>query len=638
MKKISILLFSLIYMCNAYSQVSTKYEKSWFENHSFKSQIKYNLAMDQYDVKFYDLNLEATNTSKAISGFAGFKAQVLTDNFNQIVAELHSSMVIDSIWVDDVLCTYVRNGNEFTVSLPAALNTDDYFTLKVFYHGSSTGGGISTGTSPSWQHDVTWTLSESYHALDWFPCKQSLTDKADSAWIFITCDDNLKVGSNGLLTQITPVNASQVRYEWKTHYPIDYYLISITISDYQEYNTYAHPVGYSDSILIQNYLYPNSNYLTQYQAIIDRTAEFIEFLSEKWGVYPFAEEKYGHCLAPFSGGMEHQTMTSLGYFNFELIIHELAHQWFGDYVTCSNWQDIWVNEGFATYSNYMGLEALETYSQAQSYMATMHSDIMSETGGSIYVPFAEINDEGRIFDYRLTYEKGAAILHMIRFMVDNDSLFYASYKNYLQQYAYSTASAEEFLTVLNSTTGMNFDSFFDEWYYGEGFPTYSINVWQQGDSLYFDFSQTSSSAITPSFSNPVEIKFNYSGGNTIIRYTPTFPEQTYSFYFPHQLTTVNIDPNNDIINAVGSINLNMPSHQISPFSIYPNPTKDQLTLQSDYLFDSYIVYDLSGKSLLEGTMANGATIIPLGDIPDGMYYIILKKGSDCYPAKFVRMK
>ena len=150
---------------------------------------------------------------------------------------------------------------------------------------------------------------------------------------------------------------NKLRYEWKSNYPIAYYLISFAVSEYQEYNIYAHPAGMGgDSLLIQNFIYDAPGCLDYYKAGIDETVGMVELFSDLYSLYPFHQEKYGHCLTAIGGGMEHQTMSTMGNFNFGLVAHELGHMWFGDNVTCATWSDIWINEGFATYTDYLARE------------------------------------------------------------------------------------------------------------------------------------------------------------------------------------------------------------------------------------------------------------------------------------------
>lgn len=596
MKQNYLLLLSIFIFTTAFSQIKEiiPVEQKAFQ--SEKAMHPKNALLDNYDVCFYFIDLNATNQNKTISGKGSIKAKVVNQPLSELMLQLISSLTVDSVLVDGQNLAFTHTNDEIHIILPTPINIDQYFTADVYYHGNSTGAGIRNGTSTYWGAQITWTLSESYHAMDWFPCKQELNDKADSAWIFITCPNTLKAGSNGLLKNTVPLANNMVRYEWKTNYPIDYYLLSFTLSNYQEYLQYAHPQGLQDSILIQHYLYNNSGFLPYFQAEIDHTKHFIELLSTLYGLYPFYQEKYGHCTAPIGGGMEHQTMTTLSSYNFELIIHELGHQWFGNYVTCASWQDIWINEGFATYTYYLGQQYLMTQNDADSWMVNVHNDIMLAPDGSIYIPFADINDENRIFDYRLTYEKGAAIIHTMRHIINNDSLFFNILKGFLQQHAFSTASGDDFKNYASTVSGIDFTTLFDEWYYGEGYPTYSL-IWnQQNDTIHFNLGLTASNpSVTPFFHLPVEINFSDGTQDTTIRFNHQFNNQYFSEHIPFTVSQITIDPTNYIVNKVGTIITSNDLNILPTFSIYPNPASDIVYITGLNTISEVNIYHIDGK-------------------------------------------
>jgi aminopeptidase N len=154
----------------------------------------------------------------------------------------------------------------------------------------------------------------------------------------------------------------------------------------------------------------------------------LEYYSELFGLYPFYQEKYGHCMAPFGGGMEHQTMTSIGNLgSYATNAHELMHQWFGDHVTCKTWKDIFINEGFASYGEYLAYEKFRSYAAAQNLMKNVHDNVMVDPNAMVY--FTDTNDVGRIFDSRLTYDKGNAVIHTLRFIL-GDTLFFNGLKQF----------------------------------------------------------------------------------------------------------------------------------------------------------------------------------------------------------------
>src|SRR5690606_452711 len=344
-----------------------------------------------------------------------------------------------------------------------------------------------------------------FSAYEWWPCKQVLTDKADSVEVWITTDATNKAGSNGLLQQVVSLPNNKARYEWKSRYPINYYLISVSVARYVEYSIYANPTGAPQPILIQNYIYDNPQTLPNFQNDINQTADMLEAFSDLFGLYPFHEEKYGHCMAPISGGMEHQTMTTQGFFEFTLTAHELMHQWFGNYVTCASWEDIWLNEGFATYGEYLAYEKLVSRAAADNYMNSVHNNVKSQPGGSVYV--ADIANENRIFSSRLSYNKGSTLVHTLRYLVNDDNLFFVALREFLFQFRFGTATSADLISVLESEIGMDFSDFVNQLFYGEGFPTYDVKWNYKNGNLYVENNQSvSAAATTPLFTLPVEYR------------------------------------------------------------------------------------------------------------------------------------
>lgn len=540
-----------------------------------------------YDVHYYKLDLHLENNTTFIEGMGRIGALAST-NLSSVEFELHSNYTIDSIVVQGVKQPYSRTSSVITVNLFATISQGSTFNIDVYYHGNAPSGGtaaigdgFSTGSSPSWGNSVTWSLSEPYAAYEWFPVKQVLNDKADSSEVWITTDSSNMAGSNGVLENITSITGGKKRYEWKSRYPIAYYLISVSVAQYVDYTIYAKPAGINDSIKIVNFIYNNPATLPNFKSEIDKTADMLEVFSEKYGMYPFYQEKYGHCMAPFSGGMEHQTMTTQGFFFTDLTSHELGHQWFGDHITCGSWADIWINEGFASYSEYVYIEEKEP-GRGPSWLDDTESSALFSPTGSIHVD--DTTNVGRIFSSSLSYNKGAFLLHMLRYEIDNDFLFFQGLRDYLQQYGGGTALGTDFLSIMKSSTGRpDLDVYFNQYYFGEGYPLYNIN-WNQDKLGNLDMvvdQVVSAPSATPIIQSHLDLLITRSSlPDTLIRILIDQTSQTYTIEDVNgTITGLIVDPYNWVLNAEGSVVKNPTidlgiesSAENNAVKLYPNPT------------------------------------------------------------------
>lgn len=622
MRKLLLLFFCIISASRAFAQIETgtcaDARKLSIQRTKKKTRAgNYdNALMSRYDVNFYflDLNIERNSTIISGSGQIGATITAPTDTF---CFELNSSLNIDSIVLlpAGTLATYVRVGQVTYITLPSPLPVNTSFNAKVYYNGNANtvggaaiGDGFSTGTSPSWQNQVTWSLSEPYSAYEWFPCKQFLQDKADSAWVFVTTSNQNRVGSNGLLEGVDSLPNNKVKYRWKTHYTIDYYLISIAVAKYVDYTYFVHPPNLlNDSVMVVNYVYDNPNCLPAFKSQIDSNGLVLAYFSEKLGLYPFHEEKYGHAMAPFGGGMEHQTMTSVGNLgNFSLNAHELMHQWFGDYVTCKTWKDIVINEGFASYGEYLAYEHFRGLPAAQADMATVHADVLQDANARVY--FTDTTDVNRIFSSRLTYNKGSAVVHTLRFVL-GDSLFFASLKNFLQQYAFSTAGIDDWRTSMEAFAGVNLTDYFSQWLYGYGHPIFSGQFFANGNNLYLRITHTTSSINTTLFKTPLEIKCTGPAGDTIIRVNITANSNDFIIPYGRAVTNISIDPNNWLLNTVGSITQNATLQTLdagdiasmNSVNVWPNPAGDRVDIMVEHEPNAhYSLFDMQGRLWQQG--------------------------------------
>ena len=623
------------------AQRVNNFEKNKFSDFKISKRAKApNNLENNYDVKFYKIDLRASDTSTYISGNVTINAVVQNVAIDTLVFELIDTLIVDSIIVNGVNYNFIHYNDEIKIIIPSPLQIGTSFSAIVYYHGFGSSYldyfGITNDNS------VTWTISEPWFMSYWAPCKQFLDDKADSVYVFITTDSYLKVASNGLLTAVVPLPDNKVRYEWESHYIIDYYLISFAVADYFEYNIYAYPSGGQDPVFIQNFILSNYQFAQNVQ-YIDKISSCIELLSDLYGPYPFKNEKYGQCLVQTSGGggMENQTMTTVGDFSFDLLIHELGHSWFGDNVTCKTWQDVWLCEGFATYTEYLGYEYLESQSSAYTnVLQQIQSSALSQATGSIYVPLADATDFYRIFDSRLSYCKGASIIHQIRFELNNDSVFFKTLQNYQSIYAGKTATGEDFKQVLETTSGKDFDDFFDEWYYGEGYPIYNIYWYQLGDTLFINSVQTTSSTVTPLFKISMEYKLKYSGYDTTIRVFQNSNSQIFKIYVPYKVVSLVADPNKWVLKKVNSVTQGISENNNSDIfiSCVPNPFNDNVLIQFyDNAYNHKIeLTDITGNILYQSQIHENLFNLNTQNIAKGVYLLKIDNGNNIFIKKLIK--
>ena len=606
--------------------------------------------LSAYDIHYYDLTLEITNQSTFIEGEAVMMASAERD-LDTVVLELQDAMEITEVafragpegqLFSDVP-DFIHREHAIYIPMEVTVLQGEFFFIRVTYRGTAgQGGGFFTGvtsrTDPDYGFGVTYTLSEPMNARDWFPAKQVLEDKIDSVRMNLKCDTTLMAASNGILELIEPSDDQKHIFRWVTRYPMAYYLLSFTVADYRDFSFMAGLSTPGDSVLVQNYLYDSDQLLDDWEEEIRATGPMITSFSRLLIDYPFSEEKYGHAMAPMGGGMEHQTMSTMQDFDFFLVAHELAHQWFGDYVTCGNWQDIWINEGFASYFEYIAAQEILGQEAADGWMGNAMSIALSETAGSVYVPEEEVENTFRLFDFGLSYKKGAILLHMIRFHLNDDDLFFRSLRTYLEERGNGLSTGQEFREVLERVSGTDFSCFFDQWYYGEGFPRFNIQWAMKGDSLnVFSEQTTTAPAVTPFFQTPFELELTYTDGSASrVRLLQEEPEQSFSVPVGEIVTRVRFDPDGWLLKT-STVNKQVPADRV--FTFGPNPVTGELVVEFTNLseIERVKITSMSGQEVLHREKLANPLTMDLSQLADGPYILMLKGTQGTYMERIVKV-
>lgn len=566
--------------------------------------INYADLMKDYDVKHYNLDLQISNASAIISGNVTITSLVTSATLNTFVIELvntttaaaYNYMIVDSVKINNSILSFLHNNDLIIIPLTRPIIQGELFTARVFYHGLASAGEFQTfldgtllthdGITVIKNQKQSFSMSESRGAKLWWPCKQDLSDKADSVTFYITTDSKNKSGSNGILRSAQLLPNDKVRYKWVTKYPIDYYLVSFVVGPYTENTGYAFLQDKNDSVLVQSLINKNSPFYSKNLKGINSTKELITIYSELFGDYPFKKEKYGYCsVDTATGAMENQTMTTINSSWLDTIpvtfsdnsstwvtAHELGHSWFGDYVTCKTWNDIWINEGFASYLEYLALEKMQLNPLAKKWIYMAHR-IASQSLGSVYVRDSELKDDRRVFNFYLTYKKGASILHTLRYEINNDTLFFKGLRDFLNKYSFSVASAVDFKNTMELTTGMDLTEFFNQWYYGYGYPVFNITWAQKSDTLFIKTNQTTLRTETPLFKTHFDVKMNFLSGDSTVRLYQNTNYQIFKIPIKKQVTSIEFDPDDWILKRIESLTsvVNNISDNTDIINVYPNP-------------------------------------------------------------------
>jgi aminopeptidase N len=577
-----------------------------------------------FDITFQRMDWRIDPRKAYISGSVKTIFTSKISSLDNMIFDLKDSMQVDSILSGGQLLSYVHSDDKILISLPFSVPMSQVGEVEVYYQGIPQESGLGSfqiGTHST--GPILATLSEPYGAANWWPCKMGLTDKIDSCDILITTDTAYKAGSNGILFEEVYAD-SLVTYHWKHRYPVATYLVAIAVSNYEEYIDWA--PGSIDSFPILNYVYPQN--LASTKTKTPEILPVIDFFNSKFGIYPFEDEKYGHAQWNWGGGMEHQSMSFMKHFGFSLMTHEVAHQWFGDKITLGSWQDIWLNEGFATYLNGLAYEQGLGTTPWDVWKSSIKNNIVSKSDGSVWCP--DTLNIARLFDGRLTYNKGAFLLHMLRWKI-GDEAFFDGLWNYINDpelsFGFSRTADLQFYMELTSGTGL--DEFFDDWFYGEGHPRFEI-LWEQNvdGEVKLNIIQEPSHPSVAFFNIPLPLLFSdsESGYDTLVVFEPQELESNFSMILPN-IDDLIFDPDTWL---VAQATVERGGEKINPkldIVLYPNPTSDLLKVSlkgKRYFIEDIRLLDTRGRLMADfpsSMQPVSGFEIPLYGMSNGVYIL-----------------
>ncbi len=427
---------------------------------------------DRYDVLHYDLSLNVEPRTKSFAGVVGMTVRLAAPSDALPLHASQKTLTIDSVTVDKKRAKFSRKGDTLSVALSALRPEDTTAVIRLFYRGRSEfqgnydGGGVYFPDSAGGKRFST--ISEPSFARLWWPCKDIPSDKA-TASVSVTVPRGLTAVSNGLLKSVR-AHKKTTTFRWETGYPIATYLVSIAAAPYVSFHE-PYVLAGGDTMTIFYYVYPQDS--SKAREDFKNTRAILDFLSQRFGEYPFAREKFGYAEVDGDMTMEHQTVCSISASiidgkrtNEQTYLHETAHHWFGDLITPKTWYDAWLNEGFATY-----MEALYSeFTSGKEKLREFAERVNDTPPGSFPMPVVGRTDTAfwDAFNFSVYY-KGAMVLHMLRGIV-GDSAFFRTLRTYCDDPAlrYANATTRDFTRLAEAEYGKPLRWFFDEWLHGYG--------------------------------------------------------------------------------------------------------------------------------------------------------------------------
>lgn len=619
-------LLSLLFGLTTIAQVHKPHEHIEHEQKLASSKINFKASSEtnNYDIIYHKVNWEVDPEAYYIKGSVLSYFKALANNFNTVNFDIIDALTIDSVTSNGQKLSFNHKNNLVAITLEKPLSMHHFDSVTIYYQGIPDASSGFTAFDTAYHNGVPslWTLSEPYGAREWWPCKQSLTDKIDSIDIFVRTPKMYKVGSNGKLMYEQITGNEKLTY-WKHRYPITTYLVAIAVTNYEEFSHFAN-VDEENSVEIVNYVYPEDKEWAETDAL--ETVKIMEFFSEIFIPYPFYKEKYGHAQFGWRGGMEHQTMSFMKHFSEPLITHELAHQWFGDYVTCASWQHIWINEGFAEFCESLAQERFYPGNWSDWKKNEIEAVIENAESGSVFVD--DTTNVSRIFDRYLTYKKGGLILQLLRTQV-GDEAFFSGIRNYLNndKIANGFATAEDFKQFIETEADTSLTQFFDDWYYGEGYPIYQIEWTQDAENnIDFTISQSTTHASVMFFALKIPVLLKGENKEQLIELHNTSNNQRFVFNPGFYVEEIVFNPYYNIITPKAEIKFIINESDNSEIvEIMPNPANNVLNIKAGrgIGFSKIDILSTSGKQTFvkNYNIDTRKTEINIKPLQSGVYYI-----------------
>ena len=503
-----------------------------------------------FDVRHLKADLTLDTKKGEIRGTVTQTIAPLHPGLESVTLDCGADLKVSKVAVGSNVCKYAQQGNELVITLDKGYGPDEMIPLAVTYAGTPDVGirFVKPDADHPQRQPCVWTQGEPEDARFWLPCYDYPNERF-TAEMIVTVDNPLTVVSNGVLISTHQNGDGTSTFDWKMDDQLPAYLLSVTAADFAVYHD---KLG---TLPVDYYVLKEVDEATARRAM-GKTPRMIEFFNRKIGT-PYAFAKYAQvCLPEFGGGMEHSSATTMtdsilvdAVAHAErdadsLVAHELAHQWFGDLLTCRDWSNLWLNEGFASYFDPLFTEydlgpdafALAMASDRQTYLG-------SDRQYRRPIVEARYNDPWQMFD-GVTYSKGACVLHALRGLVGDDA-WWRGVQLYVARNKDKVVATDDFKKAMEEASGRDLGWFFDQWVFHGGHPELTAR-WRYEDAdktLRLKVEQTQAvDEVTPLFRLPTTVEI---GGESGVRSVPiVIDAKTQEFIIPaaSRPKMVQIDP------------------------------------------------------------------------------------------------
>ncbi len=449
---------------------------------------------DSVDVIHYRINLDITDFEKeTLSGNTVLTIVPKFDNTSSIGLDLADFSVLDIHLYKNKIKKFTHHNEVVRINLPVSLGKKDTFDLKITYSGKpkqdKRWGGFFFKDGYAFHYGIGMHASPPNFGRAWFPCIDNFTDKATYDFHFTVKKNHTAVGC-GVLQEVKEIDKNRKIFSWHLSDSIPTYLASVAVGEFTRIESVYQGVEREIPIVI----YTPPGKLKEAKKSYRNVNQYMSAFEKLLG--PYRWQKVGYVNLPYqSGAMEHATNIAIPTSRIDgslyvepLLIHELSHHWFGNLVTCQTEQDMWLNEGWASYAEALVLEEMYGKQRYKDYVRENHRKVLFST--HLYDKgYRPVYGNPHEYTYGSTvYDKGADICHTLRGYV-GDSLFFMSLQHYFKEYTFGHINTAKFEQYLSQQTGMNLNDFFEGWIYTPGFPHFvvdSFTVLPQKDKFLVD--------------------------------------------------------------------------------------------------------------------------------------------------------